>query len=64
MIRYIQNDQHYTLLMDEVTKVRHTLWLGTADLKDLYVKQGRSAVPFLALLGKKIKQGVSVRLLQ
>ena len=63
MLRYIQNDLHYTLLMEEVTKVKHTLWMGTADLKDLYVKQGRSALPFLALLEKKIRQGVSIRLL-
>lgn len=63
MLRYIQNDLHYTLLIEEVTKVKHTLWMGTADLKDLYVKQGRSALPFLALLEKKIRQGVSIRLL-
>ena len=63
MLRYIQNDLHYTLLMDEVTEVKHTLWIGTAELKDLYVKQGRSAMPFLALLERKIKQGISVRLL-
>lgn len=63
MIRYIQNEQHYALLMDEIANTKHTLWMGTADLKDLYVKQGRSAVPFLALLERKIKRGVSVRLL-
>lgn len=63
MFCYIQNDLHYTLLMDEVTKVKHTLWMGTADLKDLYVKYGRFAMPFLSLLEKKIKQGLSIRLL-
>ena len=63
MIRYVQNEQHYTLLADEASKVKHTLWIGTADLKDLYVKQGRLAVPFLALLDRKVKEGVSVRLL-
>lgn len=57
MLRYIQNDLHYTLLMEEVTKVKHTLWMGTADLKDLYVKQGRSALPFLALPCWKRKSG-------
>ena len=63
MLRYIQNDQHYTLLTDEIAKVKHTLWIGTADLKDLYVKRGCSVVPFLALLERKTKEGVSVRLL-
>ncbi len=63
MIRYIKNEEHYALLMEELAKVKHTLWIGTADLKDLYVKQGKSAVPFLALLERNIRKGVAVRLL-
>ncbi len=63
MIRYIQDKGHYNLLMEQVSKVEHTLWIGTADLKDLYVKKRNSPTPFLALLEEKIKQGVSVRLL-
>ena len=63
MIRYIKDEQHYTLLMDEIAKVKHTLWMGTADLKDLYVKLGNSSKPFLSLLEQKIRKGVSIRLL-
>lgn len=63
MIRYIQNEQHYKLLMNEVSKVRHTLWIGTADLKDLHIRQGNSVVPFLSILEQKIRQKVSIRLL-
>lgn len=63
MIRYIKDEQHYTLLMDEIAKVKHTLWMGTADLKDLYVKLGNSSMPFLSLLEQKIRKGVSIRLL-
>lgn len=63
MIRYIKNEEHYALLVDEISKVKHTLWIGTADLKDLYIKQGKSSAPFLSLLEQKIKKGVSVRLL-
>lgn len=63
MIRYIRDEQHYTLLMNEISKVKHTLWMGTADLKDLYIKQGKSSMPFLSLLEQEIKQGVSIRLL-
>ena len=63
MIQYIKNEQHYELLIDQLSKVRHTLWIGTADLKDLYIKKQNTAIPFLALLEQKVKKGVSVRLL-
>ena len=63
MIQYIKNEQHYELLIDHLSKVRHTLWIGTADLKDLYIKKQNTAIPFLALLEQKVKKGVSVRLL-
>ncbi len=64
MIHYIKNEQHYELLIDQLSKVKHTLWIGTADLKDLYIKKQNTAIPFLALLEQKVKKGVSVRLLQ
>ena len=63
MIKYIKNEKHYELLLEQVSKVKHTLWIGTADLKDLYIKKQNSVVPFLELLDTKINKGVSVRLL-
>ena len=51
MIRYIKNEQHYNLLLEQIAKVKHTLWIGTADLKDLYVKKGNKAVPFCKMKG-------------
>lgn len=63
MIRYVKNEEHYDLLLEQIAKVKHTLWIGTADLKDLYVNKEGKAVPFLALLDEKVRQGVSVRLL-
>ena len=63
MIKYIKNEKHYELLLEQVSKVKHTLWIGTADLKDLYIKKQDSTMPFLELLEQKIKKGVSVRLL-
>ena len=63
MIRYVKNEEHYNLLLEQIANVRHTLWIGTADLKDLYVKKGDKAVPFLALLDEKVRKGVAVRLL-
>ena len=63
MIQYIKNERHYELLLDRISKVKHTLWIGTADLKDLYIKKQDAAIPFLALLDQKIKKGVAIRLL-
>lgn len=63
MIRYIKNERHYELLLEQIAKVKHTLWIGTADLKDLYVKQKDIVIPLLALLEQKVKKGISIRLL-
>ena len=63
MIRYIKNEEHYNLLIDQITRVKETLWIGTADLKDLYVKRGRETLPLLALLDEKVRRGVALRLI-
>ena len=43
--------------------VKHSLWIGTADIKDLYVEVGKEKKPFLALLAQLIRKGVEVRLI-
>ena len=63
MIEYIADKEHYTKVLALCEKVKHDLWIGTADLKDLYVEGGRDVVPFLSVLDKLLKQGVDVRLL-
>ena len=47
MIQYIKKEQHYELLINQLSQVKHTLWIGTADLKDLYIKKQNTAIPFL-----------------
>lgn len=63
MIHYIADKEHYTKVLALCEKVKHDLWIGTADLKDLYVEGGRDMVPFLPVLDKLLKRGVDVRLL-
>ena len=63
MIQYIADKDHYTKVLAFCEKVKHDLWIGTADLKDLYVEGGRDMVPFLSVLDKLLKRGVEVRLL-
>ena len=38
---YIANDAHYDQVIERIKDVKKTLWIGTADIKDLYVKDGR-----------------------
>ena len=38
MFTYISNTSHYTEVLSWVQSVKHTLWIGTADIKDLYVE--------------------------
>ena len=63
MITYISNSTHYKEVLSRVMHVKQSLWIGTADIKDLYVEEGKQAVPFLGVLAKLIKKGVAVRLI-
>ena len=63
MIRYISNSDHYKEVIAQIRNVKHTLWLGTADIKDLYVELGKDKKPFLALIAQLIRKGVEVRLI-
>ncbi len=63
MLKYIADKYHYTEVLARCEKVKHDLWIGTADLKDLYVGSGKDVVPFLSVLYKLLKRGVDVRLL-
>lgn len=72
MIKYIADKEHYSEVLALCAAVKHDLWIGTADLKDLYVATtgaGRNprgvggAEPFLAVLDRLLRRGVEVRLL-
>ena len=70
MIRYIADREHYSEVLSMCASVKHDLWIGTADLKDLYVgvptthlRHDARVEPFLAVLDRLLKRGVEVRLL-
>jgi len=63
MIQYIADSDHYTEVIKLCEKVKHDLWIATADLKDLYVSKGRQVEPFLAVIDRLVQRGVEVRLL-
>ena len=41
MLTYIANSNHYKEVISRVQSVKHMLWIGTADIKDLYVEIGK-----------------------
>ena len=62
-IKYIANESHYNDVLIALSNVKHHLWIGTAYIKDLYMKDGSSAVPFLSIIAKMINRGVEVRMI-
>ncbi len=60
---YIQNEEHYNQVLSLVSNVKRTLWIGTADIKDLYIKKGALVIPFLGLLSSLLERGVEIRLI-
>lgn len=63
MIKFISNHKHYSEIISKISKVKGTLWIGTADIKDLYVEVDKQKIPFLGLLARLINRGVDVRLI-
>ncbi len=56
-IKYIADEIHYKDVLSLVGKAKQTVWIGTADIKDLYVDDK----PFLALIASLLKKGVEAR---
>lgn len=60
---YISNESHYEQVIERIKNVKKTLWIGTADIKDLYVKEGRGTKPLLEVLSDLAKRDVEIRLI-
>ena len=59
MIQYISDEAHYKEVLSRASKVKRSLWIGTADIKDLYIEER----PFLGVLAGLISKGKEVRLI-
>jgi len=59
---YIKNAEHYAQVLARVERVRRSLWIGTADIKDLYVEANGAKMPFLGVIARLLESGVEVRL--
>ena len=63
MIKFVSDIEHYDIVLNLVAKARHTLWIGTADIKDLYVMRNGTILPLLAILSELVSNGVGIRLI-
>lgn len=67
---FLKNEELYLRVIREaVPATRHFLWIGTSDIKDMYVHgsgkfRGKERmIPFLEILSDLIQRGVSVRMI-
>lgn len=63
MTQFVSDEEHYEVVLDKMLKAQHVLWIGTADIKDLYVKKGNGSQPLLGALSDLLKKGVEIRLI-
>lgn len=63
MTELITGTDHYNKVLAKVADVRHSLWIGTADIKDLHVQAMGTTLPFVAILAQLIRRRVEVRLI-
>ena len=61
--QFISNEDHYEKVIELIKSVKKVLWIGTADIKDLYVRDGKSMKPLLKVLSDLTKAGVEIRLI-
>ena len=56
MIQYIFDLDHYKVVLEKVRRADSLLWIGTADIKDLYVKSGLNTDPFFRSYSQSYKE--------
>ena len=59
----IDTEIYEKVILGMVPKAKKFVWIGTADIKDLYVKKGANMVPFIEIISDLIKRKVEVRLI-
>ena len=62
-VQYIANEEHYKQVLSRIEGVKHSLWIGTADIKDVYVAMGTASIPLLKVIAELIERNVEVRLI-
>ena len=52
---YIEDSDHYNKVLSQTAKLKKSLWIATADIKDLHVSVGQEQIPFLGVLAKLLE---------
>lgn len=61
---FITNKDIYEkVIQQRIPFAEKFVWIGTSDIKDLYVKKKTKMVPFLEVLSDLIKKGIEIRLI-
>lgn len=63
MTTFVSDEEHYDVVLEKMLNAQHVLWIGSADIKDLYVKKGNGSQPLLGALSDLLKKGVEIRLI-
>lgn len=63
VLKYISNEDHYNEVLSRVAGVRRSLWIGTADIKDLHVNVANGSTPFLGVLANLLRRNIELRLI-
>lgn len=58
---YIADRDHYVVIIEKIRNAKSMLWIGTADIKDLHISNGKNTEPYLGLLSRLLKTGVEIR---
>jgi phosphatidylserine/phosphatidylglycerophosphate/cardiolipin synthase-like enzyme len=56
-------DIYTRIILEEIPRAGRFVWIGTSDLKDLYVAVRRRMAPFLEELSDLVTKGVAIRLI-
>ncbi len=64
MTEFITDRQIYEKVIKTlVPDTNRFLWIGTADIKDMYVEKGKQMIPFLSVLDDLIRKKAQIRLI-
>ncbi|HNZ43848.1 MAG TPA: phospholipase D-like domain-containing protein [Bacteroidales bacterium] len=50
-------------ILEKISSAKKFIWIGTADIKDMYIARRTDMVPFLEILAALIRKKVEVRLI-
>ena len=62
-LSFVADAEHYERVLGLTLHAKRSLWLGTADIKDLHVPFGSGQQPYLGVLAELLQAGVEVRLI-